>query len=198
MTDELIVLVQYGLSGFSSNFCPHRVQPLDRTFTSPGVILQKLGEGMRSSEEEKTQRNYFWETVPPRKNVGNDGVRSSHSPLKPSKAILQASAFALCLVFPAPLPASILSTMFGELISALNVTTQERSYSRGPRDCKNNTGWVFFPKELTTGPPPLITCYSKKNIAFFVFSINISQYLTIKTAPRAPTIDACSKSKHST
>ena len=32
--------------------------------------------------------------------------------------------------------------------------------------------------------PPLITCFSKKNIAFFVFSTKFSQYLTIKTAPR--------------
>ena len=37
--------------------------------------------------------------------------------------------------------------------------------ARGPRDCKNNTGWVFFPKELTTAPPPP---NNKKNIAFFV------------------------------
>ena len=28
----------YGLSGFSSNFCPHRDQSLDRTFTGPGAV----------------------------------------------------------------------------------------------------------------------------------------------------------------
>ena len=56
------------------------------------------------------------------------------------------------------------------------------TYARGPQDCKNNTGRVFFPKELTTAP--LITCYSKRNIAFFVISTNILQYLTVETAPR--------------
>ena len=102
--------------------------------------------------------------------------------------------------------------MFSEDLSELfGVTEWPHLFdARGPRDCKNNTGWVFFSKESTTAPPPLITCYSKKNITFFVFSINISQYLTLKTAPRpyvhvfvcgygshsANPFDACSKSKH--
>ena len=53
----------------------------------------------------------------------------------------------------------------------------------GPGLQKQHRGGFFFPRNWQP-PPPLITCYPKKNIAFFVFSTNISQYLTIKTAPR--------------
>ena len=55
-------------------------------------------------------------------------------------------------------------------------------FQGGPGIAKTTRGGFFFLRGWQPPPPP-ITCYSKKNIAFFVFSTNISQYLTLKKAP---------------
>ena len=53
--------------------------------------------------------------------------------------------------------------------------------SRGPRDCKNNTGWVFFPKEWTTAPPPPNNMFFQEKHTLFCIFYKI---FAIKTAPR--------------